>query len=136
MSDFKYAVEDSGVGLSSVILSHSFVFNAPPNTEMLRVSPNGFYVRGIKLEQDETEARQLFDALMNFMSGRGLNKTQIRSDAIEECAVLKKDAARYRWLRSYNAFAVTEKDGEGGYTLMGDEYLDAAIDDAMEKEVK
>jgi hypothetical protein len=51
-------------------------------------------------------------------------------------AALQTDAKRYRWLRSYNSFAVTEKDGEGGYTLMGDEYLDAAIDDAMEKEVK
>jgi len=54
----------------------------------------------------------------------------------KKIAALQKDAARYQWLRSYNAFAVTEKDGKGGYTLMGDEYLDAAIDDAMEKEVK
>jgi hypothetical protein len=54
----------------------------------------------------------------------------------KKIAALQTDAKRYRWLRSYNAFAVTEKDGEGGYTLMGDEYLDAAIDDAMEKKVK
>jgi hypothetical protein len=76
----------------------------------------------------------------------------LRQETIEECAkkldtfdgitatecaaLLRLDANRYRWLRSYNAFAVTEKDGEGGYTLMGDEYLDAAIDDAMEKKVK
>jgi len=53
-----------------------------------------------------------------------------------ENAALREDAERYQWLRAYNAFAVTETDGEGGHTLMGDEYLDAAIDDAMEKDVK
>jgi hypothetical protein len=70
MSDSKYAVKNSGAGFSSAILSQSIVFNAPSNVEMLRIAPDGFYVRGVKLEQDETEAKQLFDALMNFMSGR------------------------------------------------------------------
>jgi hypothetical protein len=84
MNDFKYAVEDSGLGVSG-ILSTSAVFNAG-NKEVLRIAPDGFYVRGVKLEQDETEARRLFDALMAFMSGRGFDKTQVRNDAIEECA--------------------------------------------------
>jgi hypothetical protein len=81
--------ENSGVGFSSAILSTSIIFNAPPNTEIVRISPDGFYVRGVKLEQDETEARRLFDALMAFMSGRGFDKTQVRNDAIEECANLR-----------------------------------------------
>jgi hypothetical protein len=64
-------------------------------------------------------------------------ETVKKLEALEnENAALRLDAHRYWWLRSYNAFAVTEKDGEGGYTLMGDEYLDAAIDDEMGKEVK
>lgn len=31
--------------------------------EMVRVAPGGFYVRGVKLEQDEKEARTLFNAI-------------------------------------------------------------------------
>jgi hypothetical protein len=51
--------------------SNNIIFFAKDSTEMIRIAPDGFYVRGVKLEQDETEARQLFDALMGFLSGRG-----------------------------------------------------------------
>ena len=47
--------------------STATIFSTSDNTEMIRISQDGFYVRGVKLEQDETEARKLFDALMEFL---------------------------------------------------------------------
>ena len=48
--------------------SASIIFPANGH-EMIRIAPDGFYVRGVKLAQDETEARKLFDALMEFLNG-------------------------------------------------------------------
>lgn len=38
---------------------------------MLCVAPDGFYVRGVKLEQDEAEARAVFDALAEWLKLMG-----------------------------------------------------------------
>ena len=71
MSNSKYVVAKgySGVGFPSAILKQSITFFSPDQKEMLRISKDGFYVRGVKLEQDEHEARKLFDTLMEFMGG-------------------------------------------------------------------
>ena len=45
------------------------IFSRSDKTEMIRIAEDGFYVRGVKLAQDETEARKLFDALMDFLNG-------------------------------------------------------------------
>ena len=45
----------------------NIIFYVSGNTEMIRIAKDGFWVRGVKLEQDETEARKLFDALMKFL---------------------------------------------------------------------
>lgn len=37
--------------------------------EMLRISPEGFHVRGVKIEQDEGEARKVFEAFIEFLKG-------------------------------------------------------------------
>ena len=37
----------------------------------VRIASDGFYVRGVKLEQDETEARRLFDAFTEYFSSQG-----------------------------------------------------------------
>jgi len=62
---------ETGTAFCDTSLNSSVKFFAKDNTEMLRIAPDGFYVRGVKLEQDEHEARKLFDVLMEFMSGRG-----------------------------------------------------------------
>ena len=35
--------------------------------ELLRVAPDGFYVRGVKLEQDEKEAQAVYKAFKRFL---------------------------------------------------------------------
>ena len=39
--------------------------------EMLRIAPDGFYVRGAKLEQDANEARAVFDAFTAWLRAQG-----------------------------------------------------------------
>jgi len=45
-----------------------------PSTEMLKVAPNGFWVRGIKIEQDEQEAKRVYEAFKGWMLWAELNK--------------------------------------------------------------
>jgi hypothetical protein len=56
--------------------------NPPTNTitciaggnEMLRVGPDGFWVRGVRVEQDDTEAETVYNAFKAWMSWAQLNR--------------------------------------------------------------
>ena len=54
------------INMSSMMTADShdntITFNASKNSEMLRISKDGFYVRGVRLEQDEQEAEKVFNA--------------------------------------------------------------------------
>lgn len=45
-----------------------------PSTEMLKVAPDGFWVRGVKVEQDEQEAKRVYEAFKGWMLWAELNK--------------------------------------------------------------
>ena len=61
---------------------HQFVNDLKPNTitcmaggaEMLRVSPEGFWVRGEKVAQDDNEAQVVYNAFKSWMAWAQLNK--------------------------------------------------------------
>ena len=59
----------TGTAFCDTSKNATIVFNTN-DCEMIRIAPDGFYVRGVKLEQDEAEARKLFDAMLGFMLGR------------------------------------------------------------------
>jgi hypothetical protein len=42
--------------------------------EMLRVSPEGFYVRGVKVPADDKEAQEVYNAFKEWMSWTLLNR--------------------------------------------------------------
>ena len=42
--------------------------------EMLRVSPEGFWVRGVRVKQDDTEAATVYNAFKAWMSWAQLNR--------------------------------------------------------------
>lgn len=44
----------------------------PNTTEMLRIAPDGFYVRGVKLEQDAAEARKVYEAFADWCRAQGI----------------------------------------------------------------
>jgi len=56
--------------------------HAPSNTirclaggeEMLRVSPEGFWVRGVRVEQDDREAQVVYNAFKSWIAWAQLNK--------------------------------------------------------------
>jgi len=45
-----------------------------PNTEMLKVSPEGFWVRGVKVTQDDREAETVYNAFKAWMMWAKLNE--------------------------------------------------------------
>jgi hypothetical protein len=46
------------------------------NEEMLRVAPDGFYVRGVRIEQDADEARKVHDSFQAWLTWANLNQTR------------------------------------------------------------
>ena len=43
-------------------------------SEMLRVAQDGFYVRGVKIEQDEKEAEKVYNAFHQWLTWATLNR--------------------------------------------------------------
>lgn len=44
------------------------------NDEMLRIARDGFYVRGVKIEQDECEAEKVYNAFHAWLTWATLNR--------------------------------------------------------------
>jgi len=44
------------------------------NTEMLRVAQDGFYVRGVKVKQDDKEAEIVYNAFKQFLTWAELHR--------------------------------------------------------------
>jgi hypothetical protein len=42
---------------------NTIVFKTDSQTEMLRVTPDGFYIRGVKVEQGPEEAKAVYNAI-------------------------------------------------------------------------
>jgi hypothetical protein len=42
---------------------NTIVFKTDSQTEMLRVTPDGFYIRGVKVEQGPEEAQAVYNAV-------------------------------------------------------------------------
>lgn len=82
--DLLYQVENSkSLEMSTPVCGMSgYEFAPTSNTiscmaggeEMLRVSPDGFWVRGKKVEQDDREAEIVYNAFKAWMSWAQLNK--------------------------------------------------------------
>lgn len=58
-----YVIRDPAQTPSSIVF-HS---GTDESSEMLRITREGFYVRGIKVEQDEKEAQRVYDAFHEWM---------------------------------------------------------------------
>lgn len=54
--------------------SNNITFHAAQNSEMLRITNDGFYVRGIRLEQDEKEAEKVYNAFHAWLTWATLNR--------------------------------------------------------------
>jgi hypothetical protein len=45
------------------------------NTEMLRVASDGFYIRGVKIAQDDKEAEQVYNCFKEWLTWSTMNRT-------------------------------------------------------------
>lgn len=52
----------------------AIVMYASNNDEMIRVAPDGFYVRGAKVPQDEKEAETVYNAFKQWMAWAALTQ--------------------------------------------------------------
>ena len=43
-------------------------------TEMLRIAENGFYIRGVKLEQDDKEISEVYNCFKEWLTWSTLNR--------------------------------------------------------------
>lgn len=53
--------------IQSYLPKDNFITFYTGNKEMLSFSPDGFYVRGIKIEQDENEAKHVHDTFISWL---------------------------------------------------------------------
>jgi len=56
-------------------LSRSSITLSAAGETMLEVKEDGFYVRGVKLEQDEREAREVYESFKAWLAWANLTKT-------------------------------------------------------------
>ena len=63
------AIRDPGE--SNIVFN---VTNGGVNSEMLRVSADGFYVRGVRIEQDDREAEIVYNNFRQWLTWAQLNR--------------------------------------------------------------
>jgi len=57
--------------LSNEIKPNNIVFHTQENNEILKIGPDGFWVRGVAVEQGPGEAREVYNAFLEFLNGAG-----------------------------------------------------------------
>lgn len=66
--------EDKPVPILTTSPEHNTVTFTCNGTEMLEVSEDGFYVRGVKLDADDKEAEQVYNAFKEWLAWSILNR--------------------------------------------------------------
>ena len=57
----------------SMTPTNNIVFHSGPD-EMLRIAEDGFYVRGIRLEQDDKEIKEVYNCFKEWLTWSTLNR--------------------------------------------------------------
>lgn len=59
---------------ASESMTNSISLKCENFTEMLRISKDGFYIRGVKVEQDDKEAEKVYNAFHQWLTWATLNR--------------------------------------------------------------
>jgi hypothetical protein len=73
MDDFMIQ-ETQNVPITHMEMKNSITFRSSSNSEMLRIAPDGFYVRGEKIPQDEREAESVYKTFHQWLTWATLNR--------------------------------------------------------------
>ena len=58
-----------------LFMKNTIIFNGSTNDEMLKITPDGFYIRGVKVQQDEREAETVYKTFHQWLTWATLNRT-------------------------------------------------------------
>jgi hypothetical protein len=70
-----YSIDSNslGLGITGFDMNPNVTFNTGSD-ELLRIAKDGFYVRGVKIEQDEEEAEKVYNAFHQWLTWATLNR--------------------------------------------------------------
>lgn len=74
MDDFMVQEIEGPVGITHMNMKDSITFRSSHNDEMLRIASDGFYVRGVKVPQDEREAESVYKTFHQWLTWATLNR--------------------------------------------------------------
>jgi hypothetical protein len=74
MGDYLIQQNTDDKGGTHMTMKDTIIFNAS-NDEMLRVEPDGFYVRGVKVPQDKYEAEMVYKTFHQWLTWATLNRS-------------------------------------------------------------
>jgi hypothetical protein len=76
MGDFMIQeTQELGVPITHMNMKDTITFRSSTNSEMLRISPDGFYVRGVRIQQDEREAEMVYKTFHQWLTWATLNRS-------------------------------------------------------------
>ena len=74
-SDYLVQQNNDDSGGTHFSMRDTIVFNGSTNDEMLKITPDGFYIRGVKVPQDEREAETVYKTFHQWLTWATLNRT-------------------------------------------------------------
>jgi hypothetical protein len=74
MSNYLIQQSTDDKGGTHMTMKDTIIFNAS-NDEMLKVAPDGFYVRGVKVPQDKYEAEMVYKTFHQWLTWATLNRS-------------------------------------------------------------
>jgi hypothetical protein len=75
MGDYLIQQSTDDKGGTHMTMKDTIIFNATNSDEMLKISPDGFYVRGVKVPQDEKEAEMVYKTFHQWLTWATLNRS-------------------------------------------------------------
>ena len=70
--DDQYTIENATISVAETVQNNISCWAG--GTEMLRIAEDGFYVRGVKVTQDDKEAEIVYNAFKQFLVWAELNR--------------------------------------------------------------
>jgi hypothetical protein len=69
MTDFKHALQ-----IHTLAQENTISFYIAGNDEMLKISQNGFYVRGKRIPMDDKEAETVYNAFQSWLTWQNMQR--------------------------------------------------------------
>lgn len=74
MDEFMIKQIEQSNGVTHMKMKNTIIFKSSFNDEMLKITPDGFYVRGVKVPQDEREAESVYKTFHQWLTWATLNR--------------------------------------------------------------